>query len=223
MSFEYQFPDPRTADSDGLLAAGGDLSIESLVTAYSQGIFPWYDKRSPILWWSPDPRLILYPERFRLSDSLKQRIRSGRYEVKIDNDFETVIGYCAEMRRKGQRGTWITEEMRKAYIALHKEGLAHCFETWYEGEMAGGLYGVSLGRAFFGESMFHLKTDASKIALAALVQWSIDHEFQFIDAQQSTSHLKSMGAEEISRNGFLELLGQAIKFPTMKGKWRLGA
>jgi leucyl/phenylalanyl-tRNA--protein transferase len=113
--------------------------------------------------------------------------------------------------------------MRKAYIALHKEGLAHCFETWYEGEMAGGLYGVSLGKAFFGESMFHLKTDASKIALAALVQWSIDHEFQFIDAQQSTSHLKSMGAEEISRNGFLELLGQAIKFPTMKGKWRLGA
>jgi leucyl/phenylalanyl-tRNA--protein transferase len=222
MSFEYQFPDPRTADSDGLLAAGGDLSIESLVTAYSQGIFPWYDKRSPILWWSPDPRLVLYPSRFKVSDSMKQRIRSGKYEVKIDYDFEAVIGYCAETRRKGQRGTWITDEMKKAYIALHHEGLAHSFETWSEGEIAGGLYGVSLGRAFFGESMFHLKTDASKIALDALVRWSIDHEFHFIDAQQSTSHLKSMGAEDIHRNEFLELLGEAMKFPTLKGKWGLG-
>jgi leucyl/phenylalanyl-tRNA--protein transferase len=219
MSFEYQFPDPRTADSDGLLAAGGDLSIESLVTAYSQGIFPWYDKRSPILWWSPDPRLVLFPSRFKMSDSLKQRLRSGKYEVRIDSDFETVIGYCAETRRKGQRGTWITEEMKKAYIILHQEGLAHSFETWYEGEIAGGLYGVSLGRAFFGESMFHLKTDASKIALAALVKWSIDHEFRFIDAQQSTSHLKSLGAEEIHRNDFLEMLSEAIRFPTLKGKW----
>jgi leucyl/phenylalanyl-tRNA--protein transferase len=219
MSFEYQFPDPRTADSDGLLAAGGDLSIESLVTAYSQGIFPWYDKRSPILWWSPDPRLVLFPSCFKMSDSLKQRLRSRKYEVRIDSDFETVIGYCAEARRKGQRGTWITEEMKKAYIILHQEGLAHSFETWYEGEIAGGLYGVSLGRAFFGESMFHLKTDASKIALAALVKWSIDHEFRFIDAQQSTSHLKSLGAEEIHRNDFLEMLSEAIRFPTLKGKW----
>jgi leucyl/phenylalanyl-tRNA--protein transferase len=219
MSFEYQFPDPRTADSDGLLAAGGDLSIESLVTAYSQGIFPWYDKRSPILWWSPDPRLVLFPSRFKMSDSLKQRLRSGKYEVRIDSDFETVIGYCAETRRKGQRGTWITEEMKKAYIILHHEGFAHSFETWYEGKIAGGLYGVSLGRAFFGESMFHLKTDASKIALAALVKWSLDHEFRFIDAQQSTSHLKSLGAEEIHRNDFLEMLAEAIRFPTLKGKW----
>jgi leucyl/phenylalanyl-tRNA---protein transferase len=219
MSFEYQFPDPRTADSDGLLAAGGDLSIESLVTAYSQGIFPWYDKRSPILWWSPDPRLVLFPSRFKMSDSLKQRLRSGKYEVRIDCDFETVIGYCAETRRKGQRGTWITEEMKKAYLILHQEGFAHSFETWYEGKIAGGLYGVSLGRAFFGESMFHLKTDASKIALAALVKWSIDHEFRFIDAQQSTSHLKSLGAEEIRRNDFLEMLAEAIRFPTLKGKW----
>ncbi len=157
-----------------------------------------------------------------MSDSLKQRLRSGKYEVRIDSDFETVIGYCAETRRKGQRGTWITEEMKKAYIILHQEGLAHSFETWYEGEIAGGLYGVSLGRAFFGESMFHLKTDASKIALAALVKWSIDHEFRFIDAQQSTSHLKSLGAEEIHRNDFLEMLAEAIRFPTLKGKWGLG-
>jgi leucyl/phenylalanyl-tRNA--protein transferase len=219
MSFEYQFPDPRTADSDGLLAAGGDLSIESLVTAYSRGIFPWYDKRSPILWWSPDPRLVLFPSQFKMSASLKQRIRSRKYDVKIDSNFEAVIGYCAETRRKGQRGTWITDEMRQAYITLHHEGFAHSFETWHEGEMVGGLYGVSLGRAFFGESMFHLKTDASKIALAGLVRWSLDHEFHFIDAQQSTSHLKSMGAEEINRNDFLELLAEAIKLPTLRGKW----
>ena len=222
MSFEYQFPDPRTADADGLLAAGGDLSIESLVTAYSQGIFPWYDKNSPILWWSPDPRLVLFPSRFKVSDSLKQRIRSEKYEVKTDCNFEAVVDHCAETRRKGQRGTWITAEMKKAYIALHHAGLAHSFETYYEGELAGGLYGVSLGRAFFGESMFHLKTDASKIALASLVKWSLDHDFNFIDAQQSTSHLKSLGAEEIERTKFLELLDEAIRFPTMKGKWITG-
>jgi leucyl/phenylalanyl-tRNA--protein transferase len=221
MSFEYQFPDPRTADADGLLAAGGDLSVESLVTAYSQGIFPWYDKHSPILWWSPDPRLVLFPSRFKISDSLKQRIRKGKYEVKTDCYFEAVVGHCAETRRKGERETWITDEMKKAYIALHHEGLAHSFETWYEDELAGGLYGVSLGRAFFGESMFHLKTDASKIAMAALVKWSLDHDFHFIDAQQSTSHLKSLGAEEIERTKFLELLDEAIKFPTLKGIWTL--
>jgi leucyl/phenylalanyl-tRNA--protein transferase len=221
MSFEYQFPDPRTADSDGLLAAGGDLSIESLVTAYSQGIFPWYDNNSPILWWSPDPRLILFPSRFKISSSLKQRLRSGKYEVKTDCDFEAVISRCAETRRKGQRGTWITEEMKRAYITLHHDGLAHSFETYYEGKLAGGLYGVSLGKAFFGESMFHLKTDASKIALAALVQWCLEHDFHFIDAQQSTSHLKSLGAEEIRRSDFLILLGKAIKFHTLKGIWTL--
>jgi leucyl/phenylalanyl-tRNA---protein transferase len=222
MSFEYQFPDPRTADADGLLAAGGDLSIESLVTAYSRGIFPWYDKHSPILWWSPDPRLVLFPSRFIVSDSLKKRIRSGIYEVKTDCNFEAVISHCAKTHRKGQRGTWITDEMKKAYTDLHHEGLAHSFETYSEGELAGGLYGVSLGRAFFGESMFHLKTDASKIALAALVKWSLDHDFHFIDAQQATSHLKSLGAEEIQRLEFLDLLDKAIKFPTMKGKWMLG-
>ena len=222
MSFEYQFPDPRTADSDGLLAAGGDLSKESLITAYSQGIFPWYDNTSPILWWSPDPRLVLFPSRFKVSDSLRQRLRSGKYEIKTDCNFEAVISHCAETRRKGQRGTWITEEMKDAYIALHGEGLAHSFETYYEGELAGGLYGVSLGRAFFGESMFHLKTDASKVALAGLVNWSLDHDFHFIDAQQSTSHLKSMGAEEIRRTAFLELLDAAIRFPTLKGRWITG-
>ena len=221
MSFEYQFPDPRTADADGLLAAGGDLSIESLVTAYSRGIFPWYDSHSPILWWSPDPRLVLFPSRFNMSDSLKQRIRSEKYVVRTDSKFEDVINHCAEIRRKGQRGTWITDEMKSAYVNLHHEGLAHSFETFYNGELAGGLYGVSLGKAFFGESMFHLKTDASKIAMAALVKWSVDHDFHFIDAQQSTAHLKSMGAEEIRRAKFLKILEEAIRFPTLKGRWKI--
>lgn len=218
MSYEYQFPDPRTADPDGLLAAGGDLSIESLVTAYSQGIFPWYDQEL-ILWWSPDPRLVLFPARFKISASLRQRINKGRYIVKTDYDFESVISHCAEVGRKGQHGTWITGEMKKAYITLHQEGLAHSFETYSEGMLIGGLYGVSLGKAFFGESMFYLKPDASKIALAGLVEWCIKHDFQFIDAQQSTSHLKSLGAEEVKRDKFLKLLADALKYPTMKCRW----
>jgi leucyl/phenylalanyl-tRNA---protein transferase len=219
MPFEYQFPDPRTADPDGLLAAGGDLSIESLVTAYSQGIFPWYDKQSPILWWSPDPRLVLFPGRFKFSASLKQRIRSGKYTVMTDNDFEGVIRGCASMQRDGQDGTWITEAMIRAYTNLHYEGIAHSFETYHQGKLVGGLYGVSLGRAFFGESMFYLMRDASKVAFQSLVDWTVRHDFLFIDAQQSTSHLKSLGAEEIEREEFLKLLQEALKYPTIKGKW----
>jgi leucyl/phenylalanyl-tRNA--protein transferase len=219
MPFEYQFPDPRTADHDGLLAAGGDLSIESLVTAYSQGIFPWFDQNSPILWWSPNPRLVLFPEKFRLTASLKQRIRSGIYTVMTDYDFEGVIRQCAVIKRNGQDGTWITENMIKAYIDLHHAGLAHSFETYHQGELVGGLYGVSLGSTFFGESMFFRMRDASKVALCCLVEWAIKHEFAFIDAQQSTSHLKSLGAKEIARDDFLKLLKESLKFPTIKGRW----
>jgi leucyl/phenylalanyl-tRNA--protein transferase len=219
MPYDYQFPDPRTADPDGLLAAGGDLSVESLVTAYSQGIFPWYTQ-DPILWWSPDPRLVLFPSCFRMSASLKQKIKKNQFKVKTDFNFEAVIGHCAAVSRKDQDGTWINSEMKRAYISLHYKGLAHSFETYFEGELVGGLYGVSLGNAFFGESMFHLVTDASKIALATLVKWSQKHDFSFIDAQQSTSHLKSMGAEEVSRDAFLKLLAEALKYPTLKGKWK---
>jgi leucyl/phenylalanyl-tRNA---protein transferase len=219
MPFEYQFPDPRTADADGLLAVGGDLSIESLVTAYSQGIFPWYDDQSPILWWSPDPRLILFPQKFKISVSLKQRIRSNIYEVAIDKDFEGVIRKCSGVQRKGQDGTWITGEMAEAYIRLHKAGLAHSFETYHQGILVGGLYGVSLGKAFFGESMFHEMRDASKIALCSLVAWVMEHGFQFIDAQQSTSHLRSLGAEEIPREKFLQLLKKALESDSLQGKW----
>jgi leucyl/phenylalanyl-tRNA--protein transferase len=219
MAFEYQFPDPATAEHDGLLAVGGDLSIESLITAYSMGIFPWFNEESPILWWSPDPRMVLFPDKFTVSDSLKQSLRSGRYTVKIDNDFHAVISRCASVKRKGQSGTWITDEMKEAYMMLHKAGYAHSFETWYGDELAGGLYGVSLGRAFFGESMFYSMRDASKIAFQTLVQWCIQHSFHFIDAQQSTSHLKSMGAEEINRTEFLRILKEALKFETLRGNW----
>jgi leucyl/phenylalanyl-tRNA--protein transferase len=219
MPFEYQFPDPRTADADGLLAVGGDLSIESLLTAYSSGIFPWFDQFSPILWWSPDPRLVLLPEKFKITDSLKQRIRSRQYTVLIDHDFKEVIRQCALVKRNGQDGTWITKDMIHAYILLHQAGFAHSFETWHKGNLVGGLYGVSLGRAFFGESMFFHRTDASKVALHALVEWSLQHNFLFIDAQQSTSHLKSLGAEEMSRNSFLKLLKEALRFETVKGIW----
>jgi leucyl/phenylalanyl-tRNA---protein transferase len=221
MAFEYQFPDPRTADPDGLLAVGGDLSPISLITAYSKGIFPWYNHNSPILWWSPDPRLVLFPDQFRVSDSLKQRLHSGLYTVLIDHDFKNVIRQCARVKRKGQEGTWLTDEMIEAYEHLHEEGLAHSFETYYKNELAGGLYGVSLGRAFFGESMFFLKTDASKIAFSALVNWTLKNNFLFIDAQQSTRHLKSMGAVEISRSKFLSLLKSALKYDTLKGNWGL--
>jgi len=220
MSYVYQFPDPLTADADGLLAAGGDLSIESLVTAYSMGIFPWYNE-DPILWWSPDPRMVLFPSALRISPSLKQRLASGYYQVKTDHAFGEVISHCAMVKRKDQEGTWITDEMLKAYTNLHEAGFAHSFETYHQGKLAGGLYGVSLGRVFFGESMFHLKTDASKVALYNLVEWCKQHEFCFIDAQQSTSHLKSLGAVETPRPKFLKMLHAGLKFPTVKGKWKM--
>ena len=220
MPFEYQFPDPRTADADGLLAVGGDLSIESLVTAYSRGIFPWFEENSPILWWSPDPRLILHPEKFRVSRSLDQQIKNNKFRVKIDSAFEEVIRNCAAVNRNGQLGTWITQEMMLAYIRLHHAGFAHSFETWYNDRLVGGLYGVSLGRSFFGESMFYLMTNASKVALYYLVEWAKHNNFHFIDAQQSTSHLKSLGAEEVPRIKFLDMLGKSLEYPTLKGTWK---
>jgi leucyl/phenylalanyl-tRNA--protein transferase len=219
MPFEYQFPDPRTADPDGLLAVGGDLSMESLLTAYYQRIFTWYDDHSTILWWSPDPRMVLFPDKFKLSASLRQCIRSERYTVCIDRSFEQVINQCACVKRNKQDGTWLTNEMIRAYINLHRAGYAHSFETYYQGELVGGLYGVSLGKAFFGESMFYHMSDASKVALYNLVEWTIRHEFLFIDAQQSTQHLKSLGAEEIPRTRFLKLLKEALRFETIQGRW----
>lgn len=209
------------ADKDGFIAAGGDLSVESLISAYSSGIFPWYSEGSPILWWSPDPRLVLYPDKLKLSSSLKHTIRRRRFTVLFDNDFTAVINNCASIKRKSQEGTWITGDMQQAYIRLHHQGYAHSVETYFEGKLAGGLYGVSLGKAFFGESMFHRVSDASKIALYYLVEQIKQWDFHFIDAQQSTNHLRRLGAEEIPRKEFLLQLRRALEYPTRRGKWKM--
>ncbi len=213
------FPDPESARADGLLAAGGDLEPETLLQAYARGIFPWYSEGSPILWWSPDPRMVFLPGAFHISHSLRQTLRSGKYTCTCDEAFEEVIGRCASLPRAGQEDTWITPEMKEAYIRLHRMGYAHSVEAWYQGELAGGLYGVSLGRAFFGESMFHVKRDASKVALHHLITWCTGKGFHFIDAQLPTPHLQRLGATEISRKKFLEMLGKALEYPTLQGKW----
>jgi len=219
MARQYLFPDPSTADKDGLLAAGGDLSVESLVAAYTRGIFPWFSDTSPILWWCPDPRMVLFPEKIRVSKNLARKVKDARYEVRFDENFGEVIRLCAAMKRKGQKGTWITNEMKQAYMALHHEGFAHSVETYFEGKLAGGLYGVSLGRVFYGESMFHLMSDASKIALVRLASLLRQLGFAIIDAQQSTEHLRSLGAEEIPREKFLRIISEAMKSSTIKGSW----
>lgn len=213
------FPDPELAEEEGLLAIGGDLRPERLISAYSQGIFPWYSENEPILWFSPNPRMVLYPENFICSDTLKRLVKSQKYELKIDSKFESVIEACAQIPRPGQDGTWITPEMQSAYIKLHELGFAHSFETYLGGELVGGLYGVSLGSAFFGESMFHHARDASKFAFHALVDFARANHFGFIDAQQPTSHLKSLGAEEVPRTRFLKQLAESQKNDTFCGKW----
>ncbi|MCX6244065.1 MAG: leucyl/phenylalanyl-tRNA--protein transferase [Bacteroidetes bacterium] len=216
---EILFPDPSYAEDDGLLAIGGDLSAERLLAAYSQGIFPWYSSQEPILWWSPDPRLVLFPDRLRISASLQRKINNHHFKVRFDTAFEQVISHCAETERKHEAGTWITPEMQAAYNELHRKGFAHSVETYDHGKLAGGLYGVSLGRAFFGESMFHLQPDASKVALFYLVEKAKEFNFLFIDSQVETSHMVSMGAELIPRVEYMKILKEAMGFPTVKGKW----
>lgn len=203
---ELIFPHPSYADPGGLLAVGGDLSIQRLLLAYAKGIFPWYSDMSPILWWSPDPRLVLFPHELKISHSLRRVLKKNLFRVTIDRAFSQVILACANTREE----TWITEEMVHAYTALYELGYAHSFETWYADVLVGGLYGVSLGRAFFGESMFSRVSDASKVALVHLVDVAIDRGFDFIDCQTSTEHLKSMGAKEISRREFLARLNNAL-------------
>ncbi|MEE9912109.1 MAG: leucyl/phenylalanyl-tRNA--protein transferase [Deltaproteobacteria bacterium] len=205
------FPPPELADDDGLLAVGGDLSIERLVLAYSMGIFPWYSDGNPILWWSPDPRLVLIPGELTVSKTLKQTIRKGMFRVTTDQAFEAVIRGCATIKRKGEQGTWITEEMIEAYIRLHKAGWAHSVESWDGEELVGGLYGVIIGRAFFGESMFAKKTDASKVAFAVYAAELARKGFELIDCQVATEHLKRFGAKEIPRAEFMVRLGKALK------------
>ena len=215
------FPDPELAEPDGLLAVGGDLSVERLLAAYAAGVFPWYSERLPVLWWSPDPRLVLLPEELHVSRSLRRTLRSGRFQVRADTAFERVIRRCAGQARPGQDGTWITPEMIEAYLRLHRRGFAHSFEAWQGDALAGGLYGVSLGAAFFGESMFADHPDASKAAFVRSVEWLAAREVQLVDCQVKTAHLQRFGAREIPRREFLERLRQALRRPTLRGKWAL--
>jgi len=214
------FPDPELADEEGFLATGGDLEITTLLMAYSRGIFPWYSEDTPILWWSPHPRMVLFPKHLKVSKSLRQTINRNLYTVSFDMDFPSVIQYCARVPRKDQPGTWLTTEMQSAYIDFHEAGFAHSVETYKDGKLAGGLYGVSLGKAFFGESMFHLERDASKLALYFLVQKLLEWEFDFIDVQISSSHMYSLGAREISRPDFLRMLAGSILKNGHYGSWR---
>jgi leucyl/phenylalanyl-tRNA--protein transferase len=202
------FPPAELAREDGLLAVGGNLEPETLLNAYEQGIFPWYNRGEPILWWSPDPRLVLFPERLHISKRLRRKIRQGRFKTTLDRAFSEVMTACANVRLMKGEETWITEEMLQAYVNLHEMGWCHSVETWLDGQLVGGLYGVALGQVFFGESMFSLVSDASKIALKALVDHMMDKGMKLIDCQVTTRHLLSMGAQEMERKRFLELLGR---------------
>ena len=192
-------------EPNGLLAAGGDLHAERLIDAYRNGIFPWYSADQPLLWWSPDPRMVLVPAELNISRSLGKRLRKADFEIRTDSAFEAVMRACAAPR-DGAGGTWITDEMIAAYVALHRRGLAHSVETWINGELAGGLYGVALGRMFYGESMFTRATDASKLALAHLARQLARWQFGMIDCQMSTPHLASLGAREMPRTDFVRRL-----------------
>jgi len=219
LSDDLIFPDPKLADAHGLLAIGGDLSAERLLLAYENGIFPWYSEDQPILWFSPDPRLVLFPAKIIVSRSLKKIINKKVFDIRFDSNFEEVIVECSKIERKDQDGTWITSDMIDAYIDLHNQGYAHSVEAYFEGSLVGGLYGVSLGGAFFGESMFHTMTDASKVALYYLVEKVKDWDFDFIDSQVVTEHMKNLGAEEISREKYLLLLQNSLKKKTRNSKW----
>jgi leucyl/phenylalanyl-tRNA--protein transferase len=223
LSQDLKFPSPERAEEDGLLAVGGDLSEERLLLAYSSGIFPWYSEDSPILWWCPDPRLVLVPEELKVSRSLRQAVKKGTYALTMDTAFEEVIINCAGVHRKEDGGTWITDDMIHAYVKLHESGFAHSVESWREGQLAGGLYGVSLGGVFFGESMFAKERDASKVAFVSLVKKLADWNFELIDCQVKTQHLMSFGAREIPRSQFFVLLRRALRMPEHRGRWNAGS
>lgn len=210
-------------EPNGLLAAGGDLSPQRLLAAYRRGIFPWFSPGEPILWWSPDPRMVLLPQQLRISRSLAKTLRNSNYTVCLDSAFDKVIAACAGTPRAGQAGTWITSEMQSAYQHLHLLGFAHSVETWREGKLVGGLYGIAIGKAFFGESMFSHCTDASKIAFAHLCAFLTAQGFGIIDCQMETRHLASLGARPISRAGFLVQIDSLISESKPAQVWPAGA
>ena len=214
--------DHALKDPNGLLAAGGDLTAERLLEAYSQGIFPWFNEGEPILWWSPDPRMVLFPNELKISPSMRKTLRKKTYQIQTDAHFTQVMEACAQPR-KNQAGTWIHPQMIAAYTALHEMGWAHCVETWIDDQLVGGLYGVSIGRIFFGESMFSLRPNASKIAFVHLVQQLQQWQFDLIDCQVRTSHLASLGAREISRGQFRQILDRSIStHSSLNHKWDFG-
>jgi leucyl/phenylalanyl-tRNA--protein transferase len=217
------FPNLESAQEDppGLIAAGGDLSPERLEAAYRRGIFPWYSDGQPILWWSPDPRMLLFPSEFHRSRSLAKRERHGGFDLRFDSDFDAVVGACAAPRGSEGGGTWITVEMRAAYLEMHRRGLAHSVEIWRRDQLVGGLYGVQLGACFFGESMFSRETDASKLALSALVRHCLAVGIALVDCQMETGHLTSLGARPVARAGFQALLAEHCD-PTIPPRWTNG-
>ncbi|KJS32190.1 MAG: hypothetical protein VR64_08845 [Desulfatitalea sp. BRH_c12] len=218
LSDKLAFPPPHLATKEGLLAVGGDLQPERLLLAYKNGIFPWYSEGDPILWWSPDPRLVLYPEEINVSKSLRRTLRRNTYQITIDTAFARTIDLCARIRIE-KEGTWITQEMTTAYCLLHDLGFAHSVEAWHAGELVGGLYGIALGRAFFGESMFSLMSDASKVCLVHLARFLNERHFAFIDCQVPTEHLVRMGARNISRKSFIVQLRKATRCSSLKTIW----
>jgi leucyl/phenylalanyl-tRNA--protein transferase len=217
--YPFGFPDPRRASAEGLVAWGGDLSPARLLSAYRQGIFPWYNADNPILWWSPDPRLVLYPDDLKLSRSFRRVLRNAAYTVRFDHDFAATIQGCAQIPRPGQEGTWLHPAMQEAYLQLHRLGYAHSVEVYMEGALVGGLYGIALGRAFFGESMFARRANASKIALVALRGVLAAKSYDFIDCQVETEHLVRMGAVAIERERFLRELDAALTDPDRVESW----
>jgi len=216
----YFFPSARESEEGGLVAFGGDLNPNRILKAYQQGIFPWYSEGDPILWWSPNPRLVLFPQKFKASKSFRRVLRNKGFEVYFDRDFEAVISHCANVPRHDQEGTWLTPEMKKAYIELHYMGFAHSVEAYYDNELVGGLYGLALGKGFFGESMFSFMSDASKVSLFALSSLCVEKSYDFIDCQVETPHLLKWGAELVARDAFLDLLEETLEKKTDFGSWR---
>jgi leucyl/phenylalanyl-tRNA--protein transferase len=215
------FPPIETAldDPNGLLAAGGGLNADRLLAAYREGIFPWYSEGQPVLWWSPDPRMVLFVDEFRVTRSLRKVVRSQRFAIRVDTAFREVMEACARTPRAGQFGTWITPAVIDAYTDLHERGAAHCVEAWRDGALVGGLYGVSIGRMFFGESMFASETDASKVALAHLIAMMRRAKLPLVDCQQQTAHMASLGARPISRATFAERLATLVNWDAPDGTW----
>lgn len=215
----FGFPPLDSASPEGVLCCGGNLSPGMLLSAYRQGVFPWFDNNDPIVWWSPDPRFVLLPQELHVPRTIKKIIKKRRYELRLDSAFEQVIEACKTVPRPGQRGTWITDDMVEAYIRLHVLGYAHSVEAWSGGRLAGGLYGLSIGSAFFGESMFSLEPDASKAAFIPFVWLLAEAGFSLIDSQVRTAHVESMGGRNVARIDYIRLLGQALGSPTLRGDW----